>query len=85
MSKFDDGGAAFPDPGAAHPGARPPDESKGVSLWDHYAASVLGGLMAAQIHGFNDQPASGPFAEMAAKMADAMLAERRKRFDGDSE
>ena len=43
---------------------------------DLFAAFALIGLLAAQIHGFNDSPAKGPFARMAYDMADAMLAAR---------
>lgn len=50
----------------------------GMSIRDYFAAKAMQGLMAAQIHGFTDQPANGPFAEMAYNMADAMLAQREK-------
>lgn len=39
-NKIDDGGPAFPDPCAAHPGSFPPDESKGMTLRE-YAAIKL--------------------------------------------
>ena len=48
----------------------------GASLRDYFAAKAMQGLLAAQVHGFNDQPAKGPFASMAYEMADAMLAAR---------
>ena len=70
------GGPAFPVPNSANVNSQ-----EGMTLWDYYAAAAIGGLMAAQVHGFNDQPGKGPFAEMAAGMADAMLAERAKRME----
>lgn len=51
----------------------------GASLRDYFAAKALQGLLAAQVHGFNDQPAKGPFASMAYEMADAMLAARKEK------
>ena len=48
----------------------------GATLRDYFAAKAMQGLLAAQVHGFNDQPAKGPFASMAYEMADAMLAAR---------
>ena len=73
MNKTNDGGPAFPlqsigpdfVPGYA-----------GMTLRDYFAAKAMQGLLAAQVHGFNDQPAKGPFASMAYEMADAMLAAR---------
>jgi len=49
-----------------------------ADLRDYFAAKAMQGLLAAQIHGFNDRPANGPFASMAYEMADAMLKEREK-------
>ena len=80
------GGPAFP---TMYGAERANDENtlfnvaNGMTLWDYYAAAAIGGLMAAQVHGFNDQPGKGPFAEMAAGMADAMLAERAKRMEAE--
>ena len=51
----------------------------GASLRDYFAAKAMQGLLAAQVHGFNDQPAKGPFASMAYEMADAMLAARKEK------
>lgn len=48
----------------------------GMTLRDYFAAKAMQGLLAAQIHGFNDRPANGPFASMAYEMADAMLKAR---------
>jgi hypothetical protein len=47
-----------------------------MTLRDYFAAKAMQGLLAAQVHGFNDRPAKGPFASMAYEMADAMLKER---------
>ena len=47
-----------------------------LSLRDYFAAKAMQGLLAAQVHGFNDRPAKGPFASMAYEMADAMLKAR---------
>ena len=49
-----------------------------VDLRDYFAAKAMQGLLAAQVHGFNDQPAKGPFASMAYEMADAMIKERTR-------
>lgn len=48
----------------------------GMTLRDYFAAKAMQGLLAAQVHGFNDQPAKGPFASMAYEMADAMIKAR---------
>lgn len=70
--QFDAGGPAFP---AA-------DLSKtqclGQTLWDVYAAAALNGL--AELSVDYDAPESQ--AAHAAKCADAMIAERKKRFGG---
>jgi hypothetical protein len=61
---------------AAAPAAQPPltdGQIYGMTLRDHFAAKAMQGLLAAQVHGFNDRPAKGPFASMAYEMADAML------------
>lgn len=50
----------------------------GMSLRDWFAGKAIQGLLAAQIHGFNDRPANGPFASMAYEMADAMLKAREE-------
>lgn len=67
------GGPAFPV--ADHPSL---SVDTGMSLRDYFAAKALQGLLAAQIHGFNDSPSNGPFASMAYEMADAMLKAREE-------
>jgi hypothetical protein len=70
MSEIKDDGPAFPvhrDYEAFNPG---------MTLRDYFAAKAMQGLLAAQVHGFNDRPAKGPFASMAYEMADAMLKAR---------
>ena len=53
-------------------------EAAQMSLRDYFAAKAMQGLLAAQIYGFNDRPAKGPFASMAYEMADAMLKAREE-------
>lgn len=50
----------------------------GVPMRDWFAGLAMQGILAAQIHGFNDRPANGPFASMAYEMADAMLKAREE-------
>ena len=72
MITLNDGGPAFPSTiidDSLHVG--------GMSLRDYFAAKAMQGLLAAQVHGFNDQPAKGPFASMAYEMADAMINARK--------
>lgn len=69
MNTINDGGTAFPAWEIA---------GFGVSLRDYFAAKAMQGLLAAQVHGFNDRPAKGPFASMAYEMADAMLKAREE-------
>ena len=71
MSTIDNGGPAFPNDAAALR-----REQEGMRLRDYFAAKAMQGLLAAQVHGFNDQPAKGPFASMAYEMADAMIKAR---------
>ena len=78
MSADKMGGQAFPHGNPEQGG------DTGMTLWDWYAAAAMQGIMAAQVHGFIDQPANGPFADMAGKMADAMLTERSKRMEDKS-
>lgn len=52
--------------------------SSELSLRDYFAAMAMQGLLAAQVHGFTDSPAKGPFASMAYEMADAMLKAREQ-------
>ena len=75
MTKFDDGGPAFPHEwygidihGRQH-------GYKGMTLWDYFAAHALEGLLA---YGMNQAMA----AQIAAEQADELLAERRKRIGG---
>lgn len=47
----------------------------GMTMRQYYKVAALQGLLSAQIHGFNDTPAKGPFVQMASDLADAMLQE----------
>ena len=79
MTTKNTGGPAFPiplNPGQSYQGQSPCD---GMLLRDWFAGLAMQGLLAAQIHGFNDRPANGPFASMAYEMADAMLIAREKQ------
>lgn len=67
-----DGGPTFP------VGSGDIRDPIGMTLRDYFAAKAMQGLLAAQIYGFNDRPANGPFASMAYEMADAMLAARKE-------
>lgn len=77
---INDGGLAFPDPArvTGHCG------EVGMTLLDYFAAKAMQGLLAAQIHGFNDHPANGPLAGIAYDIADAMLRARSNYHDGGS-
>ena len=71
------GGHAFPTQTWENDGDRVLQyQEPGMSLRDWFAGLAMQGLLAAQIHGFNDRPANGPFASMAYEMADAMLKAR---------
>lgn len=52
--------------------------NNGLTIREHFAAMAMQGLLAAQIHGFTDVPAKGPYASMAVGMADALIAELAK-------
>ena len=79
MTTKTDGGPAFPLPvNDEQCRARFESGYGGMSLRDWFAAKAMQGLLAAQIHGFNDNPANGPFASMAYEMADAMLKAREE-------
>ena len=79
MTTKTDGGPAFPLPvNDEQCRARFESGYGGMSLRDWFAAKAMQGLLAAQIHGFNDSPANGPFASMAYEMADAMLKAREE-------
>ena len=78
MTTKNTGGPAFPiplNPGQSYQWHSPCD---GMLLRDWFAGLAMQGILAAQIHGFNDQPANGPFADMSYQMADAMLKARGK-------
>ena len=66
----DTGGPAFPQDHLLNSGA---------TLRDYFAAKAMQGLLASQIHGFNDALSKGPWAEMSYEMADAMIAERNNQ------
>lgn len=75
MNMINDGGPAFP-VWELNGHGQPEMTGFGMTLRDYFAAKALQGLLAAQIHGFNDSPDKGPFASMSYAMADAMLKER---------
>lgn len=77
MTTKTDGGTAFPVWELNGSGVAEMTDF-GMSLRDYLAAKAMQGLLAAQIHGFNDRPANGPFASMAYEMADAMLKAREE-------
>lgn len=92
MSKFNNGGPAFPqleneEIFTMHDGEYNYTESEympksvgGMSLWDYFAAAALQGELAAQVNFAGwDTPS---LAFRAAAAADAMLAERAKREGG---
>jgi len=72
---LNDGGPAFP-VWELNGKGQPEMTGFGMTLRDYFAAKAMQGLLAAQIHGFIDTPANGPFASMAYEMADAMLKAR---------
>lgn len=79
MSPQDDGGDAFPNPDG-------PVERPGMSLWDYYFAEALG--WASDYPPVCDEPWDEPWdvesiARRAALLADAMIAERRRRLEAD--
>lgn len=92
----DDGGYAFPVPMVYDGGACETVNERGMSLRDYFAAKALAEVirLASTVHysheagnGVNDanvMPWTGPAAEAAYKVADAMLAERAKKADGNS-
>lgn len=80
MDKNNDGGFAFP-VWELNSNGQPEMTEFGMTLRDYFAAKAMQGLLAAQIHGFNDRPANLPFASMAYEMADSMLKEREKEND----
>lgn len=80
MTTKNTGGPAFPLPCDDHRDFNAVFESGygGLTMRDYFAAKAMQGLLAAQIHGFNDRPANGPFARMAYEMADAMMKQREE-------
>ena len=72
---INDGGPTFP-VWELNGNGQPEMTGFGMTLRDYFAAKAMQGLLAAQIHGFIDTPAKGPFASMAYEMADAMLKAR---------
>ena len=81
MTTKTDGGLAFP-VWELNGSGKPEMTEFGMTLRDYFAAKAMQGLLAAQIHGFNDRPANGPFASMAYEMADAMLRARAQTKKG---
>lgn len=81
------GGPAFPLPEAAHPGAFPPDVSKGMTLLDYFAAKAMAAMLSnedviqrmASVGEENMVDPDVLVATGAYRMAEAMLAEREKR------
>ena len=98
--KTDMCGPAFPvpmtmdDKGNFHHSAEHPDNIGGMTLWDYYAAHAPINRRAAYNHAVNqrmwkhdpvDTDLMEPhMAKQAARFADAMLAERTKRTEGQS-
>ena len=72
--------AAFPDPCAAHPGAFPPNEDKGMTLRDYFAAKAMAAMLTHDAQK-NDWP-DAKVAEWAYNAADAMMdfRQNRKRY-----
>lgn len=50
----------------------------GMSKREYIATHIMAGLLAAQIHGFNNDPSKQGWAEMSVRAADALLAELNK-------
>ena len=57
--------------------------SPGMSLRDYFAGQALAGLLAAQVHGYNEFP--GVFPGLAYDAADAMLATEGGTDDGEAQ
>lgn len=80
MGKIDDGGPAFP-------GENSSAISPGMSLRDYFAAAALQGILAggfANTIPHDDISGGSQAAGFAYLYADAMLAERSERQDGDN-
>lgn len=71
--KFDDGGPAFP-----YYEQEDVATFEGMTLWDYYAAKALSGLCVPITNDVCWKPTDT--AAIAGDMADAMIAERKKRF-----
>lgn len=67
-----------PDNPRAFPSGAIDDRFGGMTLWDHYAGQALAGLAACPT--IRSGVESPGYANMAAQMADAMIAERAKRM-----
>ena len=63
--------SAFPDPCGAHPGAFPPNEDKGMTLRDYFAAKAMAAMLTYDAQK-NDWP-DAKVAEWAYNVADAMM------------
>ena len=81
-TKHDDGGPAFPgtrveiDNMTGKVSALDFSKPAGMTLWDHYAAAALTGMLAdSNLTGNHSE-----FARQSGETADAMLAERNKRW-----
>lgn len=71
MSWFNNGGPAFPKEGY--------QPQTGMTLWDYFAAHALSGFWSGEMNSLTSTHADA--TEFAAKAADAMIAERRKRME----
>ena len=72
------GGPAFPVPNSANVNGQ-----EGMTLWDYYAAAALTGVESANCAG-GEILSPEKSANIAAQLADAMLAERAKRMEAKS-
>lgn len=83
-TKHDDGGRAYPQ-SYRIPGSSTIVGASGMTLWDFYAAAALQGELAAPVQSTCEPWHAGNHDRLAAyvgRIADAMLAERRKRGIG---
>ncbi len=71
--------SAFPDPCGAHPGSHPPNEQKGMTLRDYFAAKAMAAMLSQPeaAHDWTDEKV----AEWAYNAADAMLIRRQNGKD----
>lgn len=84
--QFDDGGPAFPraaseytEHGTCQDGNTAVNEQDGMTLWDYFAAHALTGLLAAETAEYGYKKLEDA-TMTAASVADAMIAERKKRM-----